>query len=98
MNKWKDGDAGWEVEWCTDVPILEEDLRTAKMDGASFKRRWFKYRDDAIKFAQEIAHENVLDSVRVGLFMLQKEYGEIEVVYSIFDVCYIEKDGSIVAR
>ena len=63
------GDSGWEVEWCSHLPVNE--FGDADIDRAKYHRRYFQKRDAAFTFARQVLSKDVFGSVIVTPFAME---------------------------
>jgi hypothetical protein len=71
-STWKDGDEGWEVEWCKHMPHYEDDPETCDPDNAVMVTRDFRDRDAAYAYAREVYPRSVTGIVQVTPFVLER--------------------------
>ena len=69
-ERWKLGDGGWEVEWCSNLPRCEDDPESCDHDQATYEFRDFRNQQEAMTFAKEIYPKDQYGSVRITRFVL----------------------------
>jgi hypothetical protein len=63
-HRWQVGDSGWEVEWCDQLAFYDDDPKgDVDIDRCRMRRRLFPSREDAWRFAVEVAYPQT-----VGVF------------------------------
>jgi hypothetical protein len=67
-RRWKVGDSGWEVEWCTDLPEHPDAPGEADWDRATYEFRDFRDKAAAEAFAREVYPKCKIGSVRITPF------------------------------
>lgn len=71
-TEWREGDEGWEVEWCTHLPCYPDDPTTIDTDNVKFATRDFRDKDEAYAFAREVFPKSLDGVVRITPFVLER--------------------------
>ena len=69
---WKDGDEGWEVDWCKELPSYPDDPNTVDTDNEKRVCRNFKTEAEALAYAKSIMPLAVDGDVRLTPFVLER--------------------------
>lgn len=69
---WKDGDEGWEVDWCKELPSYPDDPMTIDRDGEKRVVRNFRTEDEAIAYADKVLSKAIDGDVLITPFVLER--------------------------
>lgn len=70
-RKWCVGDAGWEVEWCKELPCYPDDPDTIDRDNAVMVTRCFDSREEAYRYAKEVYPRDQFGAVAITPFSIE---------------------------
>ena len=85
---WKEGDTGYEVEWCCDLPTYPDDPNTIDTDNAKYVRRDFRTKEDAYAYAKKVFPKDKGGAVRITPFLLERLVDEHP--FHIEHNCHVE--------
>ncbi len=62
------GDSGWEVEWCIYIHVVDGE-REPDLD--KYRKRYFKRKSEAERFAREIFPDDLNGTVQITAFRIE---------------------------
>lgn len=73
MNGWKPiiGDSGFEVEWCSSIPV--DEYGDNNLDAAVYHSVYFKTEDEALTYAKSIYPKDQFGSVQITPFEIDRD-------------------------
>lgn len=69
-STWKEGESGWEVEWCKHLPRDEDGDHDR--DNAKYVTRDFRDKDAAYAYAKDVFPKDAFGAVQVTPFVLER--------------------------
>lgn len=71
---WKEGDTGWEVDWCKEIPLIDYGDGESDRDLDNQKRgtRNFRTREEAVTYAKEVLPKAVDGDIQITPFVLER--------------------------